>query len=79
MLGCACRSTYQFVVFVLYLKPGSDAVPRVDEGFALGPVRDVVQKDAGDVDAHKDDAVGHQLEGNGNTYYEIANNQSFSV
>ena len=79
MLGCACCSTYQFVVFVLYLKPGSDAVPRVDEGFTLGPVRDVVQKDAGDVDAQKDDAVGHQLEGNGNTYYEIANNQLFSV
>ena len=64
------RCTYQFVVFVLYFQSGSDAVARVDEGFALGLVCDVVQKYAGYVHTHKHDAVGHQLQENRKENYK---------
>ena len=57
-----CSSTDQLLILVLHLQSGRDAVPRVQEGAALALLRQVVDKDANQVDSEEDeDVCGHGL------------------
>ena len=52
----------QLLILVLHLQSGRDAVPRVQEGAALALLRQVVDKDANQVDSEEDeDVCGHGL------------------
>lgn len=59
-----CRFAVSHLSLVLRLQPqpGLDAAPRLQEGLALSPVRQVADEDAGGVHAHEEHGLSCDLE-----------------
>lgn len=55
------QKTFQFLVLVLHLQPGSDTVAGVEEGLPLRMLHQIVHQDPDDIDADKYDRVCRQL------------------
>lgn len=56
------RAPYLSLVFRLQAQPGLHAPPRLQEGLALGPVRQVADGDPRRVHAHEQHRLGHHLQ-----------------
>lgn len=60
-----CRGpgpTHLSLVLRLQPQPSLDAAPRLQEGLALGPVRQVADEDAGRVHAQEQSSLGRHLQ-----------------
>lgn len=69
-----CSSTHLSLVLRLQPQPRLDAAPRLQEGLALGAVRQVADEDPGGVHAHEQNGLsrhlrtdGRRCHGNGQT------------
>ena len=62
------KFNYQFFIFIFYVQPGGDTVSRLDKGFTLRSLSDVVDEKTSDVDTEIQNAIAHQLKLNKRTF-----------